>query len=676
MAAAPPLLALIVEILAPLALLWLGLLFPERSRIDIRMPWLKWCILALMASGLAVELVLEYAEWYNHTLLANRAQIDAVVGPILRWTVVCCVVVYWIAIFGKLRVATSPDARRRLRVLCSGSVIGLGSMLIIFGALPWFGIADPGNIPWIDFLAAILMLTFPLTLAYVVIVQRAMDLHILLRMGTKYVLARTTLVAIELCVALFVLVYVIFPAVHAAHHSTLDYTISALALAGLIWMFAARGSLSARMQEWLDRKFFREAYQAELILSGLAARVRSITDRPTLIDTVANSISKVLHIEKLAAFLRNGDLFQLEQAVGVPVDQRVSIPLPSVRVSSIAGGASPVVVYRRQDNPMLAQPDDAAQRIFDTLSPEVILPLPGRNKLMGFMALGSKLSEEPYSTSDLRLLESIGGQTGLSLEISELAQSLADEAARRERIQREIEIAREVQERLFPQSIPLVPDVDLAGNCRPAFGVGGDYYDIFRLDDDRVALAIGDVSGKGVSAALLMASLRASLRTIAEDGCRDLGQLMSRLNGQVYEASAANRYATFFFAVFAPSSLELRYVNAGHNAPFVIRNESEPLRLEAGGTVVGLLKDSTYVEGSLQLQPGDVLLAYTDGISEAMTTAGEEWSEQGMIVPVIEAQRLCANEILQRVMNAADKFARGAPQHDDMTLLIMKILPR
>lgn len=661
---------LFVEIAAPFALLWLGLLFPERSRIDVRMPWLKWCILALGACGLAAEFAFEYGEWYDKGLLARRVEMIAIASTALKWITADCVLLYWIAIFWKLRIALSADARRRLRVLCAGSVVGLGSMLVIFGGLPWVGIHDPGGIRWLDFTATLLMLAFPLSLAYVVIVQRALDVRILLRMGTKYALARTSLVAIELCFTVAVLVYFVSPAIGPRTHGAVDYTISALAVAAFIWMFVLRHSVSARLKEWLDRKFFREAYNAELILSDLAARVRTISDRSVLIETVSRSISEVLHVPQLAALLRTGEAFRMEYAVGVPVDHLVSVSARSPRMSSLAASSAPVVVYGRREHELLAE---ANKRALAAVRAEVILPLPGRSKLMGLLMLGPKLSEEPYSTSDLRLLESVGVQTGLGLEVGDLARSLASEAAQRERIEREIEIAREVQERLFPQSIPAIPGIDLAGHCRPALGIGGDYYDMFELEDGRLALAVGDVSGKGISAALLMASLRASLRSIAEEGSDDLGRLVSKLNRQVYEASATNRYATFFFAVFAPDSSELRYVNAGHNSPFVLRPRGGTMHLETGGTVVGLVKEAPYTEGTVQLQPGDVFVAYTDGVSEAMTDAGEEWGEPEMIASAAAHQDRCAAEILRRMMDAADAFTRGAAQHDDMTLLVLKL---
>lgn len=265
----------------------------------------------------------------------------------------------------------------------------------------------------------------------------------------------------------------------------------------------------------------------------------------------------------------------------------------------------------------------------------------------------------------------MASQTGLALEVSELVQSLAHEAAQRERTQREIEIAREVQERLFPQDAPSLPRLSLAGYCRPAQGVGGDYYDMLLLRDGRVGIAIGDVSGKGISAALLMASLRASLRGLTLASHNNFACLMEQMNGLVYEASAQNRYATFFFGAFDAKTRELECVNAGHNPPLIVRGE-EVIRIEASGPVVGLLPKAQYAEQRIVLEPGDLLLLYTDGISEAMTAREEEWGEEGMIGAAREAAKGSAAQILEAVLQAADRFTAGAPQHDDMTLLVLK----
>ena len=288
-----------------------------------------------------------------------------------------------------------------------------------------------------------------------------------------------------------------------------------------------------------------------------------------------------------------------------------------------------------------------------------------------------KRSEAAYTPADLHLLHTVATQTGLAIEVAELAHSLATEAAQRERVNREMEIAREVQERLFPQQMPVLPGATLAGHCRPALGVGGDYYDVFDLGEGRTGLAVGDVSGKGISAALLMASLRASLRGVTLDNPRDFANLMDKVNRLVFEASASNRYATFFFAAFDPASRRLECVNAGHNPPILLRRgidgTTQTLRLEADGPVVGLLPLAPYTEQSMTLMPGDMLLLYTDGISEAMTHDDEEWGEERLIAAAEKLRDKPACEILHALFNAADAFTAGAPQHDDMTLLVLKL---
>jgi sigma-B regulation protein RsbU (phosphoserine phosphatase) len=187
-----------------------------------------------------------------------------------------------------------------------------------------------------------------------------------------------------------------------------------------------------------------------------------------------------------------------------------------------------------------------------------------------------------------------------------------------------------------------------------------------------VGLAVGDVSGKGISAALLMASLRASLRGVTLDSPRDFANLMHKVNKLVYEASASNRYATFFFAAFDAKTRRLECVNAGHNPPILLRN-GRVIRLEADGPVVGLLPFAPYTEQAMTLEPGDVLLLYTDGISEAMTRDDEEWGEERMIESLSAVRNRPADDVLRAMFADADNFTAGAAQHDDMTLLVLRL---
>ena len=453
-------------------------------------------------------------------------------------------------------------------------------------------------------------------------------------------------------------------------------------------MLVVRFRTTKVLSSWIDRKFFREAYSTEQVLGELATQAQGFTETPALIRTVSDCISNALHIDRIAVLLRSGDTFRLQYASGLEDGGELLLPDNSKTIANLDLVRSPANVYLDNPDAWLLAASDAERSALRNLGAEMLIPLRGRNRLLGVMALGPKRSEEPYSRSDRGLLQSVALHTGLSIENGELAQSLAVAAAQRERIQREIEIAREVQERFLPQSYPAVPGVELAGACRPAQGVGGDYYDFIAMKSleggtggtASLGIAIGDVSGKGISAALLMASLRASLRGLTRNSTGDLAAMMREVNALVYEASANNRYATFFFAQLDPSSLRLAYVNAGHNAPALLRpsadiDQPEILRLEAGGPVIGLLEDCEYEQSTLTLKPGDILLAFTDGISEAMTFDGEEWSEDRLIERLARCPNLPAADLVKCMMEAADDFAAGAPQHDDMTLLIVKVLP-
>jgi sigma-B regulation protein RsbU (phosphoserine phosphatase) len=265
----------------------------------------------------------------------------------------------------------------------------------------------------------------------------------------------------------------------------------------------------------------------------------------------------------------------------------------------------------------------------------------------------------------------------LALENSRLTAQIAAEVANRVERTRELELAREVQERLLPQTYPPIAGLDYAGACRPALGVGGDYYDFIRLSDTELGIAIGDVSGKGISAALLMAALRAYLHGQTLHRVTDLADVMVNLNRLVYESSSANRYATFFYAQYDASTRVLDYVNAGHNPPSIFRTRNDRhdvLRLETGGPVIGLMPDCTYSQGRVTLEEGDVLVLFTDGISEAMNAAGEEWGEERLTQVVVANPALPARELIELITRTSNEFVAGAAQYDDMTLITARVI--
>jgi sigma-B regulation protein RsbU (phosphoserine phosphatase) len=256
-----------------------------------------------------------------------------------------------------------------------------------------------------------------------------------------------------------------------------------------------------------------------------------------------------------------------------------------------------------------------------------------------------------------------------------LTDDIRQEVAQRERLNRELEIARDVQQRLFPQTLPDVKGLDFAGYCRPALGVGGDYYDFIRLDDGCLGIAIGDVSGKGIAAALMMASLQASLRGQTIKPCATLSEMISHINRLVFDASASNRYATFFYAQYDPITRLLRYCNAGHNPPLLCRrrNGCESVhKLDEGGMVIGLFPDIVFQEATVQVERGDILIGYTDGVSEAMNTLEEEFGEERLNDIIRRCESRSAADMITCMLARVDTFTGAAPQHDDMTLIVVR----
>ncbi len=673
-----------LQVFGPLALVPFAIYFPERSRIDVKLPWLKWAVLGPEFVCILLgyrQIVGQYYLGGNPPWFVNLMKWSDRVENALN---LACVVFYVVILTDKLLSASTEDARRRLRVLLAGTGTGLGALLIVFVLLPNLGYSPnsspghPGHI-WLAYTGAALFLFAPLSLAYVVLVQRAMDVSILIRQGTRYALARATLIVAQFVLGAVITFTLIVPLLTNKEIS--QNRIIAQILLFLLLLVLIRLAFSKTTKTWLDKKFFREAYDADRVLSELSEEVRKFTESGPLLETVSKCVAETLHVTQIGMMLREGPRFSVAQAVGVfpGAPSNLMLAANSSTIRNLSNTAAPARLYREDPDAWYLMADETERQTLDDLGTELLLPLPGRNRLMGVMALGPKQSEAAYSKSDLHLLQVLATQTGMALEVSELAHSLADAAAQRERVNREIEIAREVQERLFPQEMPAVPGGSIAGHCRPAQGVGGDYYDVFPLEDGRLGLAIGDVSGKGISAALLMASLRASLRGVTLDNPREFAKLMDKVNRLVYEASASNRYATFFFGALNPITRVLECVNAGHNAPLVLRQKpdggSDILRLEADGPVVGLLPFAPYTEQSLQLEPGDLLVTYTDGISEAMTRKDEEWGEERMMAAAAAARESSAEGVLKAIFAAADKFTAGAPQHDDMTMLILKLDP-
>jgi sigma-B regulation protein RsbU (phosphoserine phosphatase) len=252
---------------------------------------------------------------------------------------------------------------------------------------------------------------------------------------------------------------------------------------------------------------------------------------------------------------------------------------------------------------------------------------------------------------------------------------LIEEQKKRQRLENEISIAREVQDQLFPRRLPVVPGVEMDAICKAARSVSGDYYDFIQLSPTHLAIAIADISGKGISAALLMASLQAALRSqvlVAGSEAMSTAELVGRLNKHLVRNTGDDRFATFFIAVYDSATRKLRYTNAGHLPSFLISRDSA-LNLDVGGMVLGVVEDYPYEEGSVLVPPDALFVAYSDGLVEPENVYGEEFGIRRLRQAAVHVQGAAPRVVAEALMTAAEEWAGTPEQADDMTVIVARL---
>jgi phosphoserine phosphatase RsbU/P len=237
-------------------------------------------------------------------------------------------------------------------------------------------------------------------------------------------------------------------------------------------------------------------------------------------------------------------------------------------------------------------------------------------------------------------------------------------------------IACDVQQRFTQNPGPTpglrIDSFNFSGRCCQLRALGGDCYHFVPLPGNRLALAIADASGKGLAAALMIANVQSSLRTAASFAPADPAAVVDAVNRQVHSSSLDDRFATLFYGVFDEATRTLRYVNAGHNSPIVIRKGQSVMQLEPGGPPVGIFPDSTYEESAVELRSGDLVVAYTDGVVEALSPEGEEWGTRGLLSAVAKSEAERPDEIVEAIFASLDDFSRGR-QTDDATVAVVRV---
>jgi sigma-B regulation protein RsbU (phosphoserine phosphatase) len=629
--------------------------FPTRSVFDRKMPWLKWVLLvvnALLRLGNVGPGRPEALAFLFHFFSPQSLGVMRIV------------LAYGAVMLGLaallLNVIRARDVQeyRKLKVMLWGTVVGVGPAILIGIAYDLRNLEIPF---WMIFTQAVFLFVLPLSFAYAVVKHRVMDIPLLLRRSARYFLVERGFAILILLVSIAITLW--FGEAFARRFTAGSKAAIPIGATVGVLLFSGATQVQRQVRTRLDRAFFRSAYDAQQILETLAATALSVTDRPSLASLLHRQIHEALHPMPLVIYLRSQEGI-LRAYAGHPPEMEMQLlgTEAVVRRAVDAGGAIEI-------DPATARGTD-----LEPLHPECLVAIgaPSEEQLQGLIVLGPRLSEETYSTRDKRLLTSVAGQAGIAMRSISLAERMAERMESERRAEQEMQIARQVQSRLLPQEAPQLATLDCAGECIQTRAVGGDYYDFLDFGSGKLGLVLADISGKGISGALLMANLQASLRgqyALAED---DMPRLLRSVNHLFFKNTEMNNYATMFFAIYDEQDRMLRYVNCGHNPPLLLRAGGGVERLEATATVLGLFDQWDCAVAEQSLAGDDILVIYTDGISEAAASEdSEEFGEERLMASVRAQSAQPAATILQSVIGDVQRFSQGE-QADDMTLIVAK----
>ena len=299
---------------------------------------------------------------------------------------------------------------------------------------------------------------------------------------------------------------------------------------------------------------------------------------------------------------------------------------------------------------------------------EQVVPMQIQGKTKGLILLGNRINKQQFTESDIEFIYSVGSLAIISLE----NERLFKEELEKHKLEEELELAREIQRNLFPSEIVQLNNFEISAENISSKQVGGDYFDVIRKDEENCYIAIADVSGKGVPAALLMANLQAFLKSVCKQGV-SLVEGTAMINDLISENVTGGKFITFFWASINDKNRTISYVNAGHNPPLLVR-DGKIIKLRKGGMILGVMKtEDPYITETLQLQKNDLLVFFTDGITEAMDKKQNEYSDERLEKLVLLLNNKSSKEVLKLIQSDVKSFTSGAMQSDDITLLVLKV---
>jgi phosphoserine phosphatase RsbU/P len=552
------------------------------------------------------------------------------------------------------------EKRKQLRSILIASFVSISSyiyVIILNNTNEFIIFIKP-----ILFLPGLLLVVLPLSFGYSIFKYRLMDTQFLIKKSIIYGMVTTAIASIYL--------FLVFGAGSLLQDFLGHTENNALSLIALIVIAFVFDPIKKRVQNWVDKVFYREKYNYQKALLDFSRILPLQINLKQIVDSVVDTISQTMHIEKIAGVLLDENCGSVCFSRNIPEELCVYSREPQGILSLLESRKAPINTTALIDEKQYFNVSEEELSKVTKADIQLIVPMVVKSNVIGFLSTGPKLSEKIYSQDDIDLLFTVASQAGIAIENARLY----EKEKTLFKVQEEIKLASKIQLEWIPKSAPVFPGFDIAGKTIPAEVVGGDYFDFIEIDRNSHAFCVGDVSGKGLTAALLMANMQAVLRSQALSNL-DTAKCIEQTNKLVYINSTDEMFVTLFYSILDIKNKVLTYTNAGHNYPVLFsKNGKNTKMLSEGGLPLGVQKEFNYESCEVSLSKGDLILMYTDGITEAFNNTGEQYGESRLHSVIKKFLYLSSEEIVEEIMHDVEKFTSGAKVYDDMTLVVIKVI--
>jgi len=646
----------------PFANCHLALVFPDRNLILRRFPVLEYLIYLPALILVAAWQVYLYV---FPSLLKSESVLSTIftykmLGSVTRIFLLFSVALFLVLVLYSFFKAATIAARQRARMILFGVGVGFLPPVIIMMAAHILNVTFPWNF------LSFFVIFFPASIAYSIVRHNLFDADEIIKRTVGYFIVTAIVVG---AYALISVIFNVFMTKYQVAHSRAFPILFTL---GVILVF---NPLRNRIQSLVDRIFFRKEYDYGAIVENVSGAMTSLLDLPQILKRLTQTFIEDMFINTSSVMLLTADGTQY-QVLLADGEQKKDIEEKMIKrdeplMAILEEDKKELTKYDVIEDPKFKEVSEPCAEKFEALRASLMVPLVYQGKVIGSLNLGEKKSGKTFNREDIDLLRTLAHQGAVAIENARLFQ----ENLEKQRMEEELNIARDLQVSMLPAECPTVEGLDIAAYSASAREVGGDFYDFIEMGENKAGFVIGDVTGKSVSGALVMSASRSVFRMLSEEHI-SVSESMKRANRRLKKDVKSGMFVALLFAVLNSKDKTLTLCSAGQTQPVLMSAKTTEATLvdTQGDTFpLGILDEANYEETRLKLDAGDRVVFYTDGIVEAMNTLEEIYGFERLQQVVKSSRAETAEALMTEIINDVEDYAGNAPQHDDLTVIVVNV---